>query len=308
MTSTTKLTAKNVKFNELIHISEFTKEKDYNEDADTGNDTDYEEENIDPVEILTKLLKKKSFGTEEFGQDYESNNELRRQVESTFNSLNNGFKNINKFYIPDFNPELGNDPFIKAELNDIPKILGKEKEKDLKPCEKCSEIMQVNYNPCQVCYRETVDVRCINCFPNILEVCSDKCREIYEGGVSVIEITNDNDETIIIIEDDDQNMVLRVINHKLFYQELNEKDSLMINKPCMNCNEDNMEGNREENDNNSNNDEKDEEEDDDTKNKIGVVPIKCYNCKGNYSYLVVCPICYQKSGIKYLCDDCESFF
>jgi len=304
MTSTTKLTTKNVKFNELIHISEFTKEKDYGED-ETGNDTDYEEENIDPVEILTKLLKKKSFGTEEFGQDYESNNELKRQVESTFNSLNNGFKNINNFYIPDFNPGLRNDPFIKAELNDIPKILGKEKEKDLKPCEKCFEMMQINYNPCQVCYRETVDVRCINCFPSILEVCSDKCRKIYEGGISVIEITNDNDETIIIIEDDDQNMVLRVINHKLFYQELNEKDTLMINKLCKNCNIDN---NNDEEYQQTEQTEEDEEDEEAKKNKIGVVPIKCYNCKGNYSYLVVCSICYQKSGIKYLCDDCESFF
>ncbi len=280
---------KNVKFN----ISEFIKNKVHIDD-EPGEDTDYEEENEDPVEILTKLLKKKSFGIEEFGQDYESNNELKRQVESTFNSLNNSFKNINKFYIPDFNPSLCNDPFIKAEVNDIPKILGKEKEKDLKPCEKCYEIMQVNYNPCQVCFRETVDVRCINCFPNILEICSDKCREIYEGGISVIEITNDNDETIIIIEDDEQNMVLRVINHKLFYQELNEKDSLMINKLCPNCNEDNM-------------NEDDEDDEDDNKNKIGVVPIKCYNCKGNYSYLVVCPVCYHKSGMKYLCDDCEEF-
>ena len=304
MTSPTKLTAKNVKFNELIHISEFTKEKDYVED-ETENDTDYEEENEDPVEILTKLLKKKSFGTEEFGQDYESNNELKRQVESTFNSLKNN-NNYSKFYIPDFNPGLRNDPFIKAEVNDIPKILGKEKEKDLKPCEKCFEMMQINYNPCQVCYRETVDVRCINCFPSILEVCSDKCREIYEGGISVIEITNDNDETIIIIEDDDQNMVLRVINHKLFYQELNEKDSLMINKLCPNCNmneEDNNNNDYMNDDMNENNDNMN-----DKKNKICVVPIKCYNCKGNYSYLVVCPICYQKSGIKYLCDDCESFF
>jgi len=282
---------KNVKFDELIHISEFNKQDE------PGEDTDYEEENQDPVEILTKLLKKKSFGIEEFGQDYESNNELKRQVESTFNSLNNGFKNSNKFYIPDFNPELCNDPFIKGEVNDIPKILGKEKEKDLKPCEKCYEIMQVNYNPCQVCFRETVDVRCINCFPNILEICSDKCREIYEGGITVIEITNDNDEPIIIIEDDEQNMVLRVINHKLFYQELNEKDSLMINKLCPNCNMDE----------DDNGDDINEDNENDNKNKIGVVPIKCYNCKGNYSYLVVCPVCYHKSGIKYLCDDCEDF-
>ena len=40
-------------------------------------DTDYEDE--DPKETLRKLLKGRSFGTEEFGRDYKSNAELNRQ-------------------------------------------------------------------------------------------------------------------------------------------------------------------------------------------------------------------------------------
>jgi hypothetical protein len=286
--------AKSVKFNQNVEIKYISEVSSNN----TDNDTDYEEENENPIEILKSLMKKKSFGIEEFGQDYESNIELRRKVEITFNNLQN---NLDK-YIPSFNPELTKDPFIKEELNDIPKILGKEKEKDLQPCSKCSELMQVNYNPCQVCSRETVDVRCIHCYPSILELCSEKCRNIYEGEVSVIEITNNKDEPIIIIEDDNQNMVLSVINHKLFYEELNEKDKLMINKACPNCNDELKDGM--EYDGEDGNDEEDNYNNDKLK-KIGVIPVKCCNCQDNYSYLVVCGICYQKSGIKYLCDDCE---
>ena len=289
---------KSVKFGHTT-ISEFDKDET---EIETGNDTDYEEENQDPVEILRKLLKKRSFGNEEYGQDYESNTELRRQVEYTFNSIKNPGS---KFYIPDFNPEIRKDPFIKEELNDIPRILGKEKEKDLQHCEKCNELMHVNYNPCNVCFRETVDVRCINCFPHILELCSEKCREIYDGGISVIKITNDDDEPIIVIEDDGNNMVLQVVDHKLFYQELNEKDTLMINKLCPNCNEEEGEQETEmENDEDNGINITNE----DRKKRIGVVPIKCYNCQANYSYLVVCGTCYQKSGLKYLCDDCTNVF
>ena len=290
-----------VKFG-VATISEFEKNEEIDE-IEAGNDTDYEEENEDPVELLKKLVKDRSFGNEEYGQDYESNAELRRQVEITFNSIKNP---DSKFYIPDFNPEIRKDPFIKEELNDIPKILGKEKEKDSQHCSKCNELMSVNYNPCNVCFRETVDVRCINCFPNILELCSNKCREIYEGVISVIRITNDDDEPIIVIEDDGQNMVLQVINHKLFYQELNEKDKLMLNKPCMNCNE-----GEEEVDGDGEEDEEGDELDDinigrnERKKKIGVIPIKCHTCQANYSYLVVCGTCYQKSGLNYLCDECE---
>ena len=43
---------------------------------------------------------------------------------------------------------------------------------------------------------------------------------------------------------------------------------------------------------------------DETIKKIGVIPVKCYNCCENYSYLIVCGTCYSKSGIKYVCDEC----
>lgn len=262
-------------------------------EEDECNDTDYEEENQDPRETLKLLLKGRSFGKEEFGSDYESNADLKRQVEIAFNNLN---KKPNTMIIPDFK-SLRDSTHIE-EKNDIPKIIGKDNVKNLQPCPDCSELMHVTYNNCQVCSRETVDVRCTHCVPHLFDLCSPKCREIYEGGTSIIEITNDQDEPIIVIEDDGQNMVLTVINHKLFYQELNQKDSLMINKPCPNCNSE------EENDGDGDHDE-DEKPD---KIKIGVIPVKCYSCSTNYSYLVVCGTCYHKSGVKYLCDECEACF
>jgi hypothetical protein len=293
-----------IRFNDIPEIKYYDNNRNLNpninpnqETNDSDSGTDYEEENINPVELFRNLIKnsKKSFGVEEYGNDMESNNELKRKIETVLDTLKNGNKLKN---IPEFKPESKKDPFINSELNDIPKILGNEKDKDLQPCDKCSELMQVNYNPCTVCSRETVDVRCLNCYPNILELCSEKCKDIYEGNVSVIEISNYDDKPIIVIEDDGQNMVLTVTNHKLFYEELNEKDSLMINKPCPNCNESEYEpGNGYNADNDS-----DSEED---KKVIGVIPVKCCLCNSNYSYLVVCGICYNKSGIKYLCDNCE---
>jgi hypothetical protein len=285
--------SKFVSFDESVKINYIN--NDLNEDI--NNDTDYEEEDMNPIDILKNLMKKKSFGVEEFGQDYESNIELRRKAETSFCNMN---QKINKKYeekdeaknkvINEEKHTKSSIALLNDELNDIPKILGNEKNKENQPCEKCSEIIKVNYNSCQVCMRETVDVRCLNCYPNILELCSNKCREIYNGEICLIEITNDNDEPIVVIEDDTQNMVLSVINHKLFYDELSEKDRIMINKPCLNCNEE-----KENND--------DDENEDDIK-KIGVIPVKCCKCQSNYSYLIVCGICYQKSGIQYLCDEC----
>jgi hypothetical protein len=279
-----------VKFSDEHKIIEYHVEKEVEE----ANDTDYEEENEDPKEILIKLLKGRSFGKEEYGTDYESNTELKRNVETTFSTLEKHAKN--QFYIPDFKSlgKIQKDQMVMEEKNNIKKVVGEE---DL-ACPKCSELMQVNYNNCQVCYRETVDRRCNHCIPYLFDLCSPKCREIYEGGISVIEITNDNDEPFIVIEDDGQNMVLKVTDHKLFYQELNQKDALMVNKPCMNCNENH--------ENKSKPEEMEDDEVDESRiTRIGVIPIKCYNCSVNYSYLVACGSCYQKSGLQYLCDECE---
>jgi hypothetical protein len=75
----------------------------------------------------------------------------------------------------------------------------------------------------------------------------------------------------------------------------------MINKICPNCNPGN--------DGNESGDGDDEDDDDnENKTKIGVIPVKCYSCSTNYSYLVVCGTCYHKSGMKYLCDECEAAF
>ena len=304
---------------DLIH--EYEKENSYI--IELENDTDYEEENEDPRSILQKLLKGRSFGTEEYGDDYESNAELKRHVEVTFNNFqqksNNSF--TSSITIPDL--KTIRDPLQFEEKNNIKKIVGKEFDKNLQPCPQCSELMTINYNNCQVCSRETVDIRCKQCVPNIFDLCSQKCREIYEGGISVIEITNDDDEPFVVIEDDGQNMVLTVTNHKIFYSELSQKDILAINKPCPNCNHDpdteENEDPHEQSESMTENDheiikaikkkEKDENaEEDENKVKIGVVPIKCYNCSVNYSYIVGCSICYQKSGLQYLCEECESSF
>jgi hypothetical protein len=292
--------ANTVKFNDDTKVIEYHVEEEVE-----ANDTDYEEENDDPKQILIKLLKGRSFGKEEFGSDYESNAELKRNVETTFSTLEKHANN--QFYIPDFKSlgKLQKDQLVMDETNNIKKMVGEED----KSCPKCSELMKVNYNNCQVCYRETVDMRCNHCVPYLFDLCSPKCREIYEGCISVIEITNDNDEPIIVIEDDGQNMVLKVTDHKLFYQELNQKDSLMVNKPCMNCNKNHETTSTTTIKSSSapmeDADVDDEDEDESRIVRIGVIPIKCYNCSTNYSYLVACGTCYQKSGLQYLCDECE---
>jgi hypothetical protein len=312
-TNTNTNTNKNQqKFEAMINEGNNTGNDNVNDTVnDTDNDTDYEEDKLDPKEVLINLLKGRSFGTDSYGDDYESSVELKRNLETTFENLHKlafNIDNLNKF---NQFPNINNNDISKARLcdlenNNIDKILGSEKDKEGSPCPKCYEPIKMNYNPCAICSRETIDVRCINCVPNILELCSPKCRSIYEGEMSVIEITNNNDETMIIIEDDGENMVLQVVNHNLFYQELNQKDSLTINKPCINCLEDL------ENDENSKWEEYKEALNNnepvdnlmDPRTKIGVIPVKCYNCNENYSYLIVCPVCYQKSGIKFICDEC----
>ena len=277
------------------------------------NDTDYEEDKEDPKEILVKLLKGRSFGSDSYGDDYESSVELKRSLETTFENLHKLAFNIDNLNVFNQFPNKVHNNLkninlenINLENNNIDKILGSEKDKEGTPCPKCSEPMKMNYNPCNVCSRETIDIRCLNCIPNILELCSPKCRSIYEGEMLVVEITNDKDEPIIIIEDDGENMVLQVINHNLFYQELNQKDSLMINKPCPNCLEDleKDENSQWEEYKEALNNNEPVENLIDPRTKIGVIPVKCYNCNDNYSYFIVCPICYKKSGIQYICDEC----
>jgi hypothetical protein len=297
------MTDRKVTFNhtaDLIHEYEIQK---HNLEEEEDNDTDYEEENEDPRQVLQKLLKNRSFGNEEFGDDYESNVELKRQVEITFNNFQQ--KNTNSFNIPDLKHL--RDSLQIEEKNDMKKIIGKDHDKNLQPCQTCSELMTINYNNCQVCSRETVDVRCTHCVPNLFDLCSPKCREIYDGGISVIEITNDDDEPFLVIEDDGQNMVLTVTNHKLFYRELNQKDIQSINKPCKNCNPD-EDNNDDQKPIISPHEEEDIDNEEEKKIKNGVIPIKCYNCSTNYSYLVACGTCYQKSGLQYLCDECENSF
>jgi len=314
---------KQIEDNFNILLQEDNEDNEDNKDED--NDTDYEEEFTDPRETLLKLLKKRSFGEEEFGDDYQSNVELKRKIETTFNSFKK--KSAIDFYIPDFkniknnnnsstNTNDVNDVNDVNEINNIDainSIIGKDKDKNLQPCpnKDCNEIMTINYNSCQVCFRETIDVRCPKCIPNILDLCSEKCKDIFNGSTIQVNITNDLNEPFIVIEDDGENMVLSVINHKIFYEELSHKDLLMINKPCINCNpENNLNNGNEDNDednleNNQDNLDKEDIENNDNIIKNGVIPVKCYNCNDNYSYLIACGQCYLKSGLLYICEECE---
>lgn len=240
--------------------------------------TDNEE---NPLETFKKLIKGRSFGTEEFGDDYESNVELKRKVELSFEAFK---EKTEALAIPSFKKDI--DIFEIEKKNDLPKIMGSEYEdKNQKPCEKCSELMTVQYNPCVVCSRETVDIRCNKCCPQIFDLCSPKCHDIFEGKIVMIEIKNKEGKPFIVIEDDLDTMVLTVTDHQLFYQQLTPKDFKNINKECQNCQED-------------------FEEDSEDIPKTSVIPLRCCQCGENYSYLVACQICYLKSGLQYLCDEC----
>ena len=102
-------------------------------------------------ETLKKLLKGRSFGVEEFGRDYESSVELRRKLETTFNMFQK--KANTEMFIPDFKKL--KDPFLIEEANNIPKILGQEKDKHMqagilmmKKCDVITSLINEWYDIC----------------------------------------------------------------------------------------------------------------------------------------------------------------
>jgi hypothetical protein len=271
-------------------MSEIEKKVRFNLPAE-DQDTDYEDE--DPEITFKKLIKNKYLKVEEYGDDYESTSELKRSVELAFN--------YGKELISQRNLELQMPEKDSLEIeikNDLKTIMGSQYEKNETPCPKCSEIMSVQYNYCQVCSRETVDIRCPICVPDLFDLCSDKCRLIFQERIYIAEIKNEDGITFIIIEDEDDNMVLRVVNHQIFYSLLNEKDSLNINKPCPECSTKKKKYEEEE-------EEEEEEQDEELIQKIGIVPLKCISCKDSYSYIVGCIKCFKKTGLQYICDECE---
>uniref|UniRef100_A0A6C0E676 Uncharacterized protein n=1 Tax=viral metagenome TaxID=1070528 RepID=A0A6C0E676_9ZZZZ len=271
-------------------MSEIAKKVRFNvPDVDNDQDTDYEDE--DPEITFKKLIKDRYLKVEEYGNDYESSSELKRNVELAFN--------YGKELLSQRNLELQMPEKDKLEIeikNDLKTIMGSEYENNEKPCPKCYENMSIQYNYCQVCSRETVDIRCPVCVPDLFDLCSDKCKSIFQDKIYVAEIKDENGETFIVIEDEEDNLVLRVTNHQLFYSLLNEKDMLNINKPCPECSIQ-LQKNTE--------DEEETEVDQDYIPKIGIVPLKCQTCKDSYSYMVGCLKCFKKSGLKYICDECE---
>jgi len=263
-------------------------------ELEDGSDTDYEDE--DPQKTFRKLIKGKNIKVEEYGDDYQSSAELRRNAEMAFNY---GQELVSQRDLESRQPS--KDPLEIEKKNDLKNLMGNEYDMNMEPCPKCSEIMVLQYNHCQVCSRETVDVRCPVCVPDLFDLCSVKCQKIFEGHMHVANITNKEGKTFIVIEDDD-NLALRVVDHKLFYAQLNQKDLKMINQPCPNClKEDQVNQTDPENKPEHEEDEMDEE----TIQKVGVAPMKCEYCLENYSYLVACLKCFQESGLKYICDACE---
>lgn len=271
-------------------------------ELEDGSDTDYEDEN--PQKTFLKLIKGlNNPKIEEFGDDYQSSVELRRKAELAFNYGQElvSQKDLEMSFPP-------KDPLELEKKNNIKKIMGKDFDQHQQPCPKCSEIMVLQYNHCQVCSRETVDIRCQICVPDLFDLCSKKCQDIFDGNNHVIEITNKEGKPFIIIEDD-ENLALRVTDHKIFYSELSQKDLNVINKPCLNCQKDDPDANKDANKKNDPDANKDGDIYgdiyEDNIQKIGVAPMKCEYCNENYSYMVTCLKCFKESGLKYICDECE---
>lgn len=143
-------------------------------------------------------------------------------------------------------------------------------------CKNCTLIKEPVSFACYVCQRSLAYYKCPNCddISTLLDVCSPKCRQILNGEAHIIPIEY-NHQTVIIIEDFNEIMGLKVVNHTLLQQVLTEKQKDSINKLCNKCHEHNL----------------------------SLLPYKCWLCKESYTYEVECSKCYNDK--EYLCDECE---
>lgn len=166
--------------------------------------------------------------------------------------------------------------FKDNKINDI--LDQESKDRLNKPCPKCQTIQTIGFSNCNICQREKVMVRCQKCFSSVFDLCSQKCHDIYDGKIALINIKDNSGNIFITIEDYyDGNMALRVVNHSILNQVLTDKDRKMIGNTCLDC-----------------------------KDNILLAPVKCKQCQINYSYIVQCHNCTSKKGLKYYCDDCDN--
>lgn len=145
-------------------------------------------------------------------------------------------------------------------------------------CQKCTNVMEPHQFPCIVCNRLMCYNNCKECdgeAKSLVDACSPKCKQILNGEAHIVPIQY-NHETVMMIEDFDEYMGLKVTNHYLLQQILTDEQKEKLKKTS---------------------DETDQEK------KYQLLPYKCWSCKEVYTYEVECTHDYNKNG--YLCDECD---
>jgi len=143
-------------------------------------------------------------------------------------------------------------------------------------CANCTEMKILVDFPCHVCQRKMAYYKCEVCenAAGIIDICSPKCQQILNGEAHIVPIQY-NHQTVMVIEDFDDIIGLKVVNHYLLNQILTHQQKAMLKSKCNNCKE----------------------------NTHSLLPYKCWSCKDVYTYEVECDKCYNKNG--YLCDECD---
>lgn len=146
-------------------------------------------------------------------------------------------------------------------------------------CQNCQSVCRSNQFNCLVCQREMGYLECPKCHQDtkvtsVVNVCGSKCQQILDGEAFLIPIQYEH-QNVMMIEDFDEYMGLKVVNHPLLNKILTDEQKQKYQKKCQEC----------------------------KKNQYGLLPYRCWSCKETYSYEIECPDCYNPNG--YLCDDCD---
>ena len=146
-------------------------------------------------------------------------------------------------------------------------------------CQKCEGIMETCQFPCNVCARLMCYNNCQKCNGEakpLMDACSYKCKQIMNGEAHIVPIQYQH-KTVMVIEDFDEYMGLKVTDHYLLHQVLTDEQKEKMKEKCKECKEE--------------------------ENMYKLLPYKCWSCKDVYTYEVECAKCYNKNG--YLCDECD---
>ena len=145
-------------------------------------------------------------------------------------------------------------------------------------CSKCQHLRQSITFPCTVCQRHMAYFHCLKCdkpkTTSTIDICSPKCQQIFNGKAHIIPIEY-NHQTVMMVEEFDDLLGLKVVNHTLLNQVLTHQQKENMGKQCEEC----------------------------KKGKYKLLPYKCWSCKDVYTYEIECPDCYNENG--YLCDECD---